>query len=175
MSISRRGFFRGLTGKPAEPERELQKRQLEIEAYVRTNLLPYDFALTQEQTTEALSAAVAGVEIDLEGELLSWERRNRIRTIVDEKVERWRDDHLKAEGVRRDALLFVREFLSFEAAPDDLEQLRQRFQVSDSVVLEEEIERQIRVWLADFPNQRLADLDAGATRELVFSEIRSWC
>jgi hypothetical protein len=175
MSISRRGFFRGLTGKNADPQRERQKRELEIEAYVRTNLLPYDFALTQEQTAEALSAAVAGVEIDSEGDLLTWERRNRIRTIVDEKVERWRDDYLKAEAIRHDAMRYVQEFLSFEATPENLQQLRQRFQLPDSGPLEEEVERQIRVWLADFPNQRLVNLDPAATRELVFSEIRSWC
>jgi hypothetical protein len=174
MSISRRGFFRGLTGKN-DPQHEQQKRQQAIESYVRTNLLPYDFGLTMEQTAEVLAAAVSGAEIDPEGELLTWESRTRIREIVDEKVERWRDDYLKAEAVRRESPAFVDEFLSSEATSEDQEKLRQRFHCTVPEGLKEEIELHVRAWLGDLPNARLAVLDRISARALVFSEIRSWC
>lgn len=147
-----------------------------MEAYVRTNLLPYDFALSAEQTSEALSAAIAEVDLDtIEDGILTYQHGLRIRDVVEEKVQRWRDEYLKAEEVRREAIPFVREFLSLEAAPDDLERLRQRFHVPYPAVLEEEIERQVQNWLGGLSNERLASCDPAATRDLVFSEIRSWC
>ena len=45
MEMSRRQFFRGLTGKD---------RAAAIDAFVRTNLLPYDFSLTGEQIEQLL-------------------------------------------------------------------------------------------------------------------------
>ena len=68
MSISRRRFFRGLVGKN-EARTNFKRRVQAVEAYVRTNLLPYDFAVTGEQTAEALAAAVAAIEINADGEV----------------------------------------------------------------------------------------------------------
>ena len=175
MSISRRGFFRGLTGKGEDRHSERQRRVLAVESWVRTYLFPYDFALTAEQSAEALAAAVAGIEIDSEQDPLSVERRRQMSEIIGEKIERWRDEYLKAEAVRRDANPFVREFLSAEASPEDVNSLRNRFHVPDPAILEEEIERQIQVWLGGLSNSRLASCDGAALRELVLSELRSWC
>src|SRR5262245_14617119 len=116
MSISRRRFFRGLITK--NEENELPRRVQAVEAYVRTNLLPYDFALTMEQTAEALASAVAAIEINVDGEVPNYEHRCRIREVVEDKVQRWRDDYLRAEEVRRAAIPLVREFLSVEATPE---------------------------------------------------------
>jgi len=173
MSISRRRFFRGLVGK--DEENELKRRIQAVEAYVRTHLLPYDFALTGEQTAETLAAAVAAIEINADGEVPDDEQRSRIRKVVEAKVERWRDDYLKAVEVRRAAIPLVREFLSVEATPEDLERLRQRFHIPHSAVLEEEIERQILAWLGGLSNARLSACDRIAIRELVLPELRSWC
>ena len=173
MSISRRRFFRGLVGK--DEENELKRRIQAVEAYVRTHLLPYDFALTGEQTAETLAAAVAAIEINADGEVPDDEQRSRIREVVEAKVERWRDDYLKAVEVRRAAIPLVREFLSVEATPEDLERLRQRFHIPYSAVLEEEIERQILAWLGGLSNARLSACDRIAIRELVLPELRSWC
>lgn len=175
MAISRRGFFRGLTGKAEDPERELQKRKLAVESYIRAYLLPYDFPLTAEQTAEVLAAATEAIDLNAEGELLTVERIGRMSKIVDSRLERWRDEYLKAEKVQSEAVAFVEDFLSFEASPEQLDRLRQRFQLPDTRALEEEIARQIRVWLASLPNARVASLDSPAARDLVFSEIRSWC
>ncbi|HTG73290.1 MAG TPA: hypothetical protein VMT78_13485 [Terriglobia bacterium] len=173
MSISRRRFFRGLVGK--DEENELKRRMQAVEAYVRTHLLPYDFAVTGEQTAEALAAAVAAIEINADGEVPDDEQRCRIREVVEAKVERWRDDYLKAEEVRRAAIPLVREFLSIEATPEDIERLRQRFHIPYPAVLEEEIERQLLAWLGGLSNARLSACDSIAIRELVLPELRSWC
>lgn len=174
MSISRRHFFRGLVGQNAD-QRTRQRRVAAVEAYVRTNLLPYDFALTGEQSAEALDAARKAVDLDSGEEALTWESRIRIREIVEEMVQRWRDEYLKAEDRRREAGPLVAEFLASEATPQDLENLRLRFHIPYPAVLEEEIERQVRAWLGGLSNARLADCDNGVLRELVFSELRSWC
>jgi len=174
MALSRRQFFRGLVG--PTPEQQKERRVHAVETYVRTNLLPYDFGLNAEQTSEALSAAIAEVDLEtIEDGMLTYQHCLRIRDVVEEKVQRWRDEYLKAEEVRREAIPFVREFLSLEAAPADLETLRQRFHVPYPAVLEEEIEGQVQNWLGGLSNARLAGCDSAAIRELVFSELRSWC
>jgi hypothetical protein len=176
MSISRRGFFRGLTGKSEDRERDLQRRRVQsVDSYVRTNLFPYDFAITEEQAADALAAAVAAIEVDLDGDRLTEEHRTRIREIVEARIERWREEYLKAEEVRREAVLCVGEFLSVEATSEELQTLQQRFHTSDPAALEEEAKLQIRIWLGSLPNARLAVLDRAEARGLVFSELRSWC
>ena len=175
MSISRRKFFRGLVGQGDNRQREEEKRIRAVESWVRTNLLPYDFALSGEQTAEVLGAAVAGVPIDADSELLTHENRRRLREIVDQKVDQWREEFLRAEEARREAMIFVTEYLSAEATPDDLQRLRGHFHIPYLTALEEEIERQTRYWLASLPNARLASCERDALRELVFSELRSWC
>ena len=146
-----------------------------VENYVRTNLLPYDFALTAEQTSEALAAAIAGVDLSAIEDVLPSTLRLKIRDIADDKIERWRGEYLKAEDVRREALPLVAEFLTVEAGPDDRDRLRQRFHIPYPAVLEEEIERQVHIWLAGLSNAFLANSDPAAIRDLVFSELRSWC
>ena len=174
MAISRRQFFRGFAG--PTPEQQRERRLHAVDTYVRTNLLPYDFGLTAEQTSEALAAAIAGIDLEtIEDGLLTYDHCLRIRDIVEEKVQRWRAEYLKAEEIRREALSFVREFLSLEASPEDLEKLRQRFYVPYPAVLEDEIERQVQFWLGGLSNARLVSSDAAAIRDLVFSELRSWC
>jgi len=144
--------------------------------YVRTNLLPYDFGLTAEQTSEALAEAVAGIDLDsIQDDQLTYQHRLRIRDIVEDKVQQWRNEYLKAEDARREAIPFVREFLALEATPDHLETLRQRFHVPYPAILEDEIERQVQFWLGGVSHARLAGCDIAAIRDLVFSELRSWC
>ncbi|HZI51014.1 MAG TPA: hypothetical protein VFE29_04275 [Terriglobia bacterium] len=173
MSLSRRQFFRGFKGPTPEQLRERRTRL--VETYVRTNLLPYDFALTAAQTAEALAAAVAGVDLAKIEDTLTPEHRLRLRDIVDEMVLRWRTEYLQAEDIRREGASLVTEFLLLEATPEDREKLRARFHVPYPAVLDEEIERQVRIWLGGLSNAFLAGTDPLAIRDLVFSELRSWC
>jgi hypothetical protein len=52
--------------------------------------------------------------------------------------------------------------------------LKQRFP-GNNPSLSNEIEQLVRVWLSSLPNSRLAACDSPNLRELVFSELRSWC
>ena len=175
MSISRRNFFRGLVGQNEDLQREQQRRIAAVEAHVRTNLLPYDFALTAEQTAEVLASVVARIEISGKDDLFTYERCSLMREVAEERIERWREEYSRAEEVRRQAVGFVSEFLAIEATAEDLQKLRGRFQIPDAVPLEEEIDRQIRIWLSGLSNARLAICEASSLRDLIFSEIRSWC
>jgi hypothetical protein len=175
MAISRRQFFRGVVGKGETPQREQERKTNSLDTYVRTNLLPYDFPLTGEQTEEVLAAVRAAIQ-PVDGEdLFSYERRQQMYQIVEETVSPWRDEHSKAEEVRRDAAILVQEFLAVETTPEERVTLCQRFHIPYPAVLEEEIARQVQAWLAGLPNARVAACDAAALRDLVFSEIKSWC
>jgi hypothetical protein len=174
MSLSRRQFFRGLVGQKEEHQRQAERRAA-VEGYVRTNLLPYDFALTAEQTLEVLASVVTQADIEGDEDLLTWERCARMREAADGKIEGWREEFLKAEEARRLAPTYVAEFFAMKATPDDLRRLSERFRLPGPEALEKEIEREIRYWLSGLPNVRLAAPTDTDVRELIFSEIRSWC
>jgi len=174
MPISRRKFFRGLIGQSDDRQRQQQKRTVEVDSYVRTNLLPYDFALTSEQTADVLAAAASGVDIDGDSDLFTYENRMRLREIVDARVQVWREEYLRAEDMRKSATHFVQEFL-LEASSEERERLGSHFQMPYPADLDQEIDRQIRVWLSDLSNEFLAQKSATQLRELVFLQIRSWC
>ena len=91
VSLSRRQFFRRLV-RPGEKTREERQSRYEVmDAYVRTNLLPYDFSLTAEQEAELLAAVRSGLEESNDEELFSAIVRFRVDEIVDSKVRPWRD------------------------------------------------------------------------------------
>jgi hypothetical protein len=144
MEMSRRQFFRGLTGKD---------RTAAVDAYVRTNLLPYDFSLTDEQI-EQLQGAVRSKLAGGKGTDFSNEERQLMAEIAQEMIRAWRDEYWNAEEKRRDGIEFILEFIRTKAAPETLE----RGAVS---------------WLYNLPNARLAPLNAAELKELVFSQMRS--
>lgn len=175
MAISRRQFFRGVVGKGEARQRDQERRISELDIYVRTNLLPYDFALTGEQTAEVLAAVRSALSIEDGQDLFTYERRQQMNQVVEETVRPWREEYWKAEELRRDAAVLVQEFLAVKATPQDRLKLGQRFHIPSPVDLDEEIARQVQVWLAGLSNARMAACDTPALRELVFSELRSWC
>ena len=144
--MSRRQFFRGLTRKD---------RAAAVDAYVRTNLLPYDFSLTDEQL-EHLLGAVRSELADGKGTGFSSEERQRMAEIARETIQGWREEYWNAEEKRRDGIEFIREFIHTKAAP-------------------EAIERRAVSWLYAIANARLASLNAAELKELVFSQMSAWC
>jgi hypothetical protein len=168
MRMSRRQFFRGFT-----PGRQLN-RAAAVDAYVRTNLLPYDFCLTDQQVEHVLRT-VRSELTGGEGSDFSTEERQRMAAIAQEVIQTWREEFWKAEEKRRDAMMLVREFLRTEAAPDALERLRHRFQITSFRTVEYEIERLALSWLSGLPNASLAALNLEELKDLVFSEMRNWC
>src|SRR5262245_18831989 len=155
MSISRRQFFRGLVGQNEDRQRDQQRRIEAVEAYVRTNLLPYDFALTPEQTAEVLAAVVGGTDTEGNQDLFTGETCLRMTQIAEGRIDGWRKEYLAAEEIRRNALVFVSEFLAIDATKEDLQSLHSRFETSRLSALEREIERQIRIWLSGLSNAQL--------------------
>jgi hypothetical protein len=171
MEMSRRQFFKGITGKEG-PRREVN-RAAAIDAFVRTNLLPYDFCLTDSQV-EHLLRVVRSQLAEGQGSEFSGEERQRMAAIAHETIEEWREEYLNAEEKRREATMLVREFLQTEGAPEMLEHIRKRLQIPSFKNLEDEIERFALSWLYGLPNERLAPLNAAELKDLVFSEIRIW-
>ena len=153
MPMSRRQFFRRFTGKE-EPRHQLN-RAAAVDVYVRTNLLPYDFCLTDEQV-EHLLGVVRSELAGGEGTEFSSEERERMAAIAQETIRAWREDYGNAEEKRRDAVILVREFIHTKAAPAALE-------------------RRAVSWLYKLPNARLAPLNAAELKELVFSQMSAWC
>jgi hypothetical protein len=190
MAISRRQFFRGVVGKGEARQRGQEQTGTALDTYVRTNLLPYDFPLTGEQTEEVLAAVRAAIQPPdgderseckpdraqpSRDDLFTYERRQQMNEIVEKTVQPWRDEYWKAEEVRRDAAILVQQFLAVETTPEERVKLCQRFHIPYPAVLEEEIARQVQAWLAGLSNARVAACDGAALRDLVFSEIKSWC
>jgi hypothetical protein len=175
MAISRRQFFRGVVGQGEGRQRAEERRSNQLDNYVRTNLLPYDFALTAEQTDEILTAVNNAIQPAENADLFTYERRQQMNQIVEETLRPWREEFWNAEERRREASILVRDLLVVETTPEEREKLRQRFHIPYPAVLEEEIARQIEAWLAGLPNSRVAACDDAALRDLVFSEIKSWC
>jgi hypothetical protein len=175
MAISRRQFFRGMVGQGESRQREEERQTTALDTYVRTNLLPYDFALTGDQTDQVLAAVRNALQLAEGEDLFTYERRQQMNQIVEETVRPWRDDYWRAEEVRRDAAVLVQQFLAVETTPEERARLCQRFHIPYPAVLEEEIARQVQAWLAGLSNARVAACDSTALRDLVFSEIKSWC
>src|SRR5262245_1794208 len=146
MEMSRRQFFRGLTGKD---------RAAAVDAYVRTNLLPYDFSLTDEQIEQLLGAVRSKLAAG-KGTDFSSEERQRMAEIAQEMIRAWREEYWNAEEKRRDGIQFIHEFIRTNAAPEALE-------------------RKAVSWLYNLPNARLAPLNAAELKELVFSQMSAWC
>ena len=110
-----------------------------LESFARTQLLPYDFTLTDEQ----LSAMSAGVRFHLkatrDNELFAPEICVKLQKIVDAMIEPWRQEHFlkleaessRAEQNRTSALGHVAAFLNERATPGQIDALRTRFGIQD--------------------------------------------
>ena len=164
-----------MVGQGEARQREDERKTSALDTYVRTNLLPYDFALSAEQTQDVLAAVRAVIQPDGDDDLFNYERRQQMTQIVEETVRPWRDEYWKAEEARREAATLVQEFLLVETTPEERSKLCQRFHIPYPAALEEEIARQVQTWLAGLPHARVAACDSAALRDLVFSEIKSWC
>ena len=91
MSFSRRDFFRKIV-KPGEKGRDERiARYEQMDLYVRTELLPYDFALTAEQQDELFATVRKALEETGDEELFSAIIRFKVDEIVDHKIRPWRE------------------------------------------------------------------------------------
>ena len=164
-----------MVGQGEGRQRSQEEKTSVLDTYVRTNLLPYDFGLTAEQTDQVLDAVRTGMQAAGDEDPFTYERRLQMNQIVEETVRPWREEYWRAEEVRREAGVLVRDFLTVETTPDERAKLSQRFQVPSPNMLEEEVARHVEVWLAGLPNAQVAAWDNSELRDVVFSEIKSWC
>src|SRR5947207_13128928 len=124
-----------------------------MDAYVRTNLLPYDFSLTAEQESELFAAVRAGLEESGDEELFSAIVRFRVDEIVDSKVRPWRETtqlHEQANSLkelRDSAADYVSTFMNAQATPATAEQLSEHFGIHDPKALESELRQRTKDWI----------------------------
>src|SRR5215467_2401745 len=90
MALSRRQFFRSLLpGDPQSPQRVARYEALET--YVRTQLLPYDFELSDEQERELLAEVRSVLEKASNDDLFAYQIRGRLEEVVEAKLQPWRN------------------------------------------------------------------------------------
>jgi hypothetical protein len=183
MELSRRHFFRRLWSTGDRTQEERLARYAALESFARTQLLPYDFCLTDEQ----LSAMSAGVRFHLkatrDNELFAPEICVKLQKIVDAMTEPWRQEHFlkleaesnRAEQNRTSALGHVAEFLNERATSDQINALRSRFGTQDVKALEARLETEIHSWVNGQTNEELLQYDVTSIREHVFAQLLSWC
>ena len=152
-----------------------------MDAYVRTNLLPYDFSLTAEQEAQLFAAVRAALEATGDEELFSAIIRFKVDKVVDAKIRPWRDASQLNEQLNRvkelrdSAAGYVSTFLNGQATPAAIEQLKQRFAIQDARALDTELRKQIQEWVATVEDSDLLQYDVVTVKDLVFAQLRSWC
>jgi hypothetical protein len=181
VSLSRRQFFRRFV-KPGEKTREERNARYEaMDAYVRTNLLPYDFCLTAAQEAELFATVRTALEETGDEELFSEILRFKVDEVVDSKIRPWREaSYLDEEGtrlreLRRIAVDYVNLFLNGQGSPTAIEQLQQELATYDLPALEAELRKRIQEWIGTVDDRELLQYDVVTVKDLVFAQLRSWC
>lgn len=175
MPISRRQFFRGFLDPIEKIESDRRKRLAAIEGYLRANLMPYDFTLSKEQCDLLFAEIRMSISGFDEENMYSPRVRQVMDGINETTIQRWREEHWQADKVRQAAFEFVKDFLDSEATPEDVRRLRDRFNVPYPASVGEELQRQAENWINSLSDTRILEFDTSSVRELVFSELRSWC
>ncbi len=180
MSLSRRQFFGNFWGgKKNEAQRSVRMRALET--YVRTSLLPYDFAITAQQDAEIFSAARSLMAQTSDEDLFAYTMRVRLEDMVRAKLAPWREESLNQDRayrnkeIRESAIDYVHHFLTVEATDAMIDHLKIRFEVADRETLQSVLENKIREWMAGVDEKQVLDYNVFSVKELVFSQLRSWC
>ena len=162
------------------PEERRSRYDL-MDTYVRTHLLPYDFALTAEQETDLLTSVRTALEEASDEELFSSILRFKVEEVADQKLRGWRNENqlteqaVRLKEVRDSAADYVSAFLNGQATPAVIEQLRVRFAIEDSRLLERELARQVQEWIVAVDDSELLQYDVVTVKDLVFAQLRSWC
>ena len=100
MPLSRRQFFRRFLSPSERSAQERLTRYAVLESYVRTHLLPYDFAVTDEQLSELVAEVRVILGSTSDEDLFSPRIYNVIDGIVNAKIEPWREAYWLQEGGR---------------------------------------------------------------------------
>ena len=152
-----------------------------MHTYVRTHLLPYDFALTASQESELFASVRSALEETNDEELFSAILRFKVEEVADRKIRQWREENQLKEQlnrineIRHSAADYVSTFLNGQATPVAIAQLKTRFAVADSDGLEAELKKRIQEWVGTVDDSELLQYDVITVKDLVFAQLRSWC
>jgi len=162
------------------PEERRSRYDL-MDTYVRTHLLPYDFALTADQESELLTSVRSALEETSDEEPFSSILRFKVEEVADTKIRGWRDENqqneqaVRLKEIRDSAADYVSTFLNGQATTAAIEQLKARFAIEDPRVLDAELTKRIREWIAAVEDSELLQYDVVTVKDLVFAQLRSWC
>jgi len=150
-------------------------------AYVRTNLLPYDFSLTEEQEAELFATVRTSLEETGDEELFSAIIRFKVDEVVDSKIRPWRDASQlnelanRVHELRKSAVDYVSLYLNGQATPTAVEQLKREIGIYDLEALEVELRNRVEAWILTVEDSELLRYDVVSVKDLVFAQLRSWC
>ena len=174
MPLNRRQFFRSFWS----PQKTLAQRQEQyriMKSYVGAILIPFDFSLTPEQTSEVFAIADAALQSTSDEDLFSDAIRIRLDKLIEPRIKTWYTELLDhVEEIRQIAPDYVTAFLR-EASTEEVDQLMKRFGITDWDALDSELRKQIQSWINGFDNENVRKHDVLSARDLVFTELRSWC
>jgi hypothetical protein len=147
-----------------------------MKSYVGAILIPFDFSLTAEQSSEVFAIADTALREASDEDLFSDAIRIRLDRLIEPRIRVWHRELLThVEDVRHSALDYVTEFLGSEASSEQVRQLMLRFSIDDPESLDGEVKSQIRMWIENLDNEIVRQYDVVTVKDLVFGELRSWC
>jgi hypothetical protein len=168
--------------KPGQKTREEREERYELmHNYVRTSLFPYDFSLTAVQEAELFAAVRSALEETNDEELFSSILRFKVEEVADRKIRFWRDENQlneqlnRLKEVRNSASDYVGAFLNGLATPSAIEQLKLTCGIQDATALEAELKARVQNWISTVDDGELIRYDVVTVKDLVFSQLRSWC
>src|SRR2546423_7780246 len=90
MPLSRRQFF-GSFWKPQKTLPQRQEQYRIMKSYVGAILIPFDFSLTPDQTSEVFDTADAALKAASDDDLFSDAIRIRLDQLIEPKIRIWYD------------------------------------------------------------------------------------
>jgi hypothetical protein len=181
MSLSRRQFFRQFWNPEDKTHAQRIARYEALENDARRYMLPYDFSLTPEQESELFGDIRSVLEPVSNKELFAPAIIQLIERVVEARLQPWREANWlqqkteRAEEVRQAASGYVTTFLTMQATPQTVDQLKLRWQAADTYELETLLRQRIATWIAEVPDEELVRYDVVSIKDLVFAQLRSWC
>jgi hypothetical protein len=146
-----------------------------MKSYVGAILIPFDFSLTPEQTSQVFAIAEETLQSASDEDLFSDNVRIRLDQLIEPYIKKWHNELLDhVQEVRQSAPDYVTEFLR-EAPNEQVDQMMKRFNTQDWDVLDTELRKQIRTWITGLDNEKVRQYDVVTVKDLVFSELGSWC
>lgn len=147
-----------------------------MKSYVGAILIPFDFSLTPEQTSEVFAIADTALQAAPDEDLFSDAIRIRLDQLIEPIIKKWYEELLEhVQDVRHSAADYVTAFLGSEASQEQIELLMKRFNIANLDDLDTELKKQIRTWIAGLDNEKVRQYDVITVKDLVFAELRSWC